>query len=43
MDIIRGWEGLLGVWVWQIQPIIYKIDKQKRSYYIAQGTIFNIL
>ena len=31
----------LGVWDWQIQTVIHKVDKQ--GYCIAQGNIFNIM
>ena len=40
----RGWVGeILGVCDLQMQAIIYRGGKTTKSYYIAQGTIFNIL
>ena len=38
----QGGEDGLGVWDWQTQTMTYRMDKPM-SYYIAQGTIFNIL
>ena len=37
----RGWgRDKLGDWDWQIQTIIYKVDKQQApTIYIAQGTV----
>ena len=41
-----GWGGgrdKLGGWEYHIHTTMYKIDKQKRTYCIAQGTILNFM
>ena len=47
IPIVSKGEGVgrnkLGVWDWQIQTSIHKMNKQHGPHYTIQGTIFNVL